>query len=121
MADVIDRANVARVFKDGDRWLALIGPDAQRGVIGSGINPVSALLALAARCALLGWTFDESWEPNPGPTSLLICYEDDCYVFVTGDSVHRCSGCGWPFCPTHLENFRCMDCALGALDWSEGS
>lgn len=68
MADEIQNANVIRITRDGDRWLAVIGPDPQRGLVGSGPNPASALLALVGRCIAFRWPFDETWQP--GKTSL---------------------------------------------------
>lgn len=64
MADEIQDANVVRIARDGDRWLALIGPDPQQGLIGSGRTAAEALRDLAERCYLLGWCFDESWRPR---------------------------------------------------------
>jgi hypothetical protein len=64
VADEIDNANVVRLVKDGDRWCALIGPDPQRGLMGTGLNPVSALVNLTVRCAKKRWPFDDSWKPG---------------------------------------------------------
>lgn len=39
------------VFKDGNQWCALHGPDIQTGVVGFGNTPAAAMLA-----------FDKAWE-----------------------------------------------------------
>lgn len=62
MGDVIHNANVIRVSRDGRGWCALIGPDAQQGVLGCGPNPVSALFNLVWKLARYGWPFDASWS-----------------------------------------------------------
>lgn len=36
-----------RVFKDGNQWCALVGPDLMGGVAGFGPTPIDALLELA--------------------------------------------------------------------------
>jgi hypothetical protein len=64
VADEILNANVIRVTKDGDKWCALIGPDPQRGVMGFGTTPVSALWRLLARLGEHGWCWDETWRPR---------------------------------------------------------
>lgn len=64
MADEIKNANVVRLVKDGNRWLALIGPDPQTGLMGSGVNPAGALVDLAVRCAIAHWPFDATWTPG---------------------------------------------------------
>lgn len=63
MADEVCNANVVRITRDGDRWVALIGPDPQLGLMAHGPNPVSALLSLAIEAARLGWPFDPTWTP----------------------------------------------------------
>lgn len=64
----IPLANLVRVHRDGPRWLALVGEDPQRGMLGAGPSPGAALAALAAK--LVAWGFDpaaaaESWH-RPG-------------------------------------------------------
>lgn len=68
MADEIPNANVVRLALDGNRWCAVIGPDAQSGVMACGLNPESAIVALAVACVRRGWQFDPTWRP--GKTSL---------------------------------------------------
>lgn len=65
MADEIKYQNVVRVIRDGRRWHALIGPDPQLGLLGTGPSPRRALLDLSGRMVDSGWVLDESYRPAP--------------------------------------------------------
>lgn len=62
MADEVRNANVVRVFRDGARWCALIGPDLQSGLAWFSDTPETALVGLSLMLALGGWHFDETWR-----------------------------------------------------------
>lgn len=62
MADEIAKANVIRVTREGRGWCALIGPDAQVGVVGTGPSAISALFNLVWQLAKNGWCWDASWR-----------------------------------------------------------
>lgn len=64
MADEVRNANVVRIGQDGNAWYALIGPDPQSGLMGTGASPEAALWNLCDRVLRLGWVFDPSWQPG---------------------------------------------------------
>jgi hypothetical protein len=51
-----------RIFEDGDKWCALLGPDLQEGIGGFGATPTAALRDLARRMDAEGWELEK-----PGP------------------------------------------------------
>ena len=64
MADEIPNANVIRLVKDGNRWCALIGPDPQQGLMGTGPDPLLALYMLISHPSISTWQFDDTWRPK---------------------------------------------------------
>jgi hypothetical protein len=64
MADEVEKANVIRYFRDGPMWLAVIGPDAARGLMASADHPFEAVTALVRKMYNLGWLPDETWRPT---------------------------------------------------------
>ena len=60
MADEIPLANVVRVIRCGDYWVARIGPP-DRGLTDFGLSPERAVTDLMRRCELLNWSWDETW------------------------------------------------------------
>lgn len=57
-----------RLVNDHGHWIAVIGPDAQVGLVGVAATPIQALINLAVKCARHRWPFDDSW--TPGKTTL---------------------------------------------------
>jgi hypothetical protein len=57
-------SNEIRLFRDGDKWCALIGPNAAEGIMGWGFRPDSALHDLAALIGIGKWECDPDWHPH---------------------------------------------------------
>lgn len=64
VADEVDLANVIRLEKRIDTWVASVGPRG-RGLCGWGATPRHAVEGLFDRAEFLGWTFDDTWRERP--------------------------------------------------------